>query len=357
MAQGRKRGSVTLKDIAAATGFSANTVSRALAGKPDISEETKEAIRKKAEEMGYIANALASFLRSGCSKNISIIVGDISNPHFSVMVKEMQMLLQKKGYNSIIFNTEENPDMERQAITVSISQNVDGIIICPAPGGSANVSLLRHYGKPFVLIGRRLKEDTSYVICDDANSGYLATRFLLEMGHREILFLNGPRGISSAVERLSGYRRALQEQGIPYDSGLVHTVPVTAGKETKKMRSALEGDQRYTAVLAFSDILAWQAICLLDEMGKKVPEDCSVMGFDMIRFAYPQRLNSVTSSKTTMARKCVGILLKQLEEEGAQMEQIVLETGLVQGDTVRRREEKETALPDHPAGAGGVCSR
>ena len=88
----RRSGSVTLKDIAAATGFSANTVSRALADKSDISEETKEVIRKKAEEMGYIANALASFLRSGVSRNISIIVGDISNPHFSVMVKEMQML-------------------------------------------------------------------------------------------------------------------------------------------------------------------------------------------------------------------------------------------------------------------------
>ena len=220
----RRSGSVTLKDIAAATGFSANTVSRALADKSDISEETKEVIRKKAEEMGYIANALASFLRSGVSRNISIIVGDISNPHFSVMVKEMQMLLQKKGYNSIIFNTEENPEMERQAITVSISQNVDGIIICPAPGGEANIGLLRHYGKPFVLIGRRIREETSYVICDDETSGYLATRFLIDMGHREILFLNGPKEISSAAERLSGYCRALQESGIPYNSRLVHTV-------------------------------------------------------------------------------------------------------------------------------------
>ena len=231
----KKTGTVTLKDIAAATGFSANTVSRALSDKPDISEETKEIIRKKAEEMGYIANALASFLRSGVSRNISIIVGDISNPHFSVMVKEMQMLLQKKGYNSIIFNTEEKPEMERQAVTVSISQNVDGIIICPTPGGEANIGLLRHYGKPFVLIGRRIKENpgdkkASYVICDDENSGYIATRCLLNKGHRRVLFLNGPKEISSAAERLAGYRRALKEAGVPYDGRLVHTVPVTAGR-------------------------------------------------------------------------------------------------------------------------------
>lgn len=327
---------MTLKDIAAATGFSANTVSRALADKSDISEETKEVIRKKAEEMGYIANALASFLRSGVSRNISIIVGDISNPHFSVMVKEMQMLLQKKGYNSIIFNTEENPEMERQAVTVSISQNVDGIIICPAPGGEANIGLLRHYGKPFVLIGRRLEEETSYVICDDENSGYLAACYLMDMGHREILFLNGPKGISSVAERLSGYRRALRERGIPYNGRLVHTVPVTAGKGTERMRRALAGEQHYTAVLAFSDILAWQAVCILEELGKKVPDDCSVIGFDNIRFTYPRRLTSISSSKTTMARKCAGILLGQLEGKAVRKEQIVLETGIVQGDTVRR---------------------
>lgn len=336
MAQRKKGGNVTLKDIAAATGFSANTVSRALADKPDISEETKEVIRKKAEEMGYIANALASFLRSGVSRNISIIVGDISNPHFSVMVKEMQMLLQKKGYNSIIFNTEENPEMERQAVTISISQNVDGIIICPAPGGEGNIGLLQHYGKPFVLIGRKMKEETSYVICDDENSGYLAARFLIDMGHKELLFLNGPMGISSAAERFSGYRRALQEMGIPFSSGLVHTVPVTAGKGTERMRRILSGDQSYTAVLAFSDILAWQAVCILEELGKKVPEDCSVIGFDNIRFAYPRRLTSISSSKTTMARKCASILLKQLEGKAGPKERIVLETGIVQGDTVRK---------------------
>ena len=142
MAARRKTGNVTLKDIAQATGFSANTVSRALADKPDISEETKAVIREKASQMGYIANALASFLRSGVSRNIAILVGDISNPHFSVMVKEMQTLLQRRGYNSIIFNTEEKAAVEKQAITTSLSQNVDGIILCPAPGGEENIHFL-----------------------------------------------------------------------------------------------------------------------------------------------------------------------------------------------------------------------
>lgn len=237
MAARRNTGSVTLKDIAQATGFSANTVSRALADKPDISEETKKVIREKASEMGYIANALASFLRSGVSRNIAIIVGDISNPHFSVMVKEMQTLLQRKGYNSIIFNTDEKAAMERQAITTSLSQNVDGIILCPAPGGEENIRFLQMHDKPFVMIGRHFSgQDASYVVCDDVNGGYAATRYLLERGHRNILFLNGPGGISSSAERLKGYRKALEEAGIAWRSELVHTVPLTSGKGTEKMR-------------------------------------------------------------------------------------------------------------------------
>ena len=152
---GRKRRTVTLRDIGLATGYSANTVSRSLADKPDIAPETKEKIRKAAEQMGYIVNASASFLRSGVSRIISIIVGDISNPHFSVMVKEMQTLLQKKGYTCVIFNTEEKPALEKQAIVTSLSQNVDGILICPCPNGEENIAFLRSHHTPFVLVGRR----------------------------------------------------------------------------------------------------------------------------------------------------------------------------------------------------------
>ena len=340
MAGRKKTGNVTLKDIAQATGFSANTVSRALADKPDISQETKEIIRARASEMGYIANALASFLRSGVSRNIAIIVGDISNPHFSVMVKEMQTMLQRKGYNSIIFNTEEKAALERQAITTSLSQNVDGIILCPAPGGEANRQLLFSHKKPVVLIGRHYMDstegegmDASYVVCDDVHGGYAATRYLLERGHRRILFLNGPRGISSSVQRLEGYQKAMKEAGEDCCRELVHSVPDTPEVAIRKMKDILANTTDYTAVLVFSDILAWQTVCILDRMGKSVPRDCSVVGFDNIKYPYPVHLTSVSSSKTTMAKRCVEILLHELEGN-PEKQKVVLETDVVEGMSV-----------------------
>jgi len=327
---------VTLKDVAKATGFSANTVSHALAGKPDISIATKKIISDKAREMGYITNALASFLRSGISKTISIIVGDISNPHFAIIVKEVQTLLQKRGYTCTIFNTEENKDLELRAITASISQNADGIIICPTPNGQKNLDLLRQYNKRFVLLGRRFdNSDANYVVCDDENGGYVAAQYLLANGHKEILFLNGPRDISSARERLHGYRRALTEAGAEYRSNLVFTVPILGDEE--KIAQALAKAQKYTAVLGFSDLVAWQAICCLEKQGRSVPKDCSVIGFDNISFTYPLKLTSISSSKTTMAKKAVDLLMKELTNTGAPIKQVVLETKLIEGATVKPR--------------------
>lgn len=252
------------------------------------------------------------------------------------MVKEMQTLLQRRGYNSIIFNTEEKAAMERQAITTSLSQNVDGIILCPAPGGEENIRFLQMHGKPFVMIGRHFSgEDASYVVCDDVHGGYAAAGYLLDRGHRDILFLNGPKGISSSAERLKGYRMALEERGIPFRSDLVETVPVASRRGTEKMKEILSRQEKYTAVLVFNDILAWQVICILGELGRKVPETCSVVGFDNIKYPYPVHLTSVSSSKTTMAKRSVEILMKKLEgQKGDAEECVVLETAVVEGGTV-----------------------
>ena len=113
---------VTLADIAKECGVSVNTVSHALNDKPDISENTKELIKNAAKEMGYIGNASASFLRSGHSKTIAVIVGDISNPHFSILIKEIEVAAREKGYTVFVLNTDENEDLEHQAIVAAISK-------------------------------------------------------------------------------------------------------------------------------------------------------------------------------------------------------------------------------------------
>ena len=327
---------VTLKDIARETGFSANTVSHALAGKSDISEKTTRLIREKAEEMGYVGNAFASSLRSGVSRLVAVIVGDIANPHFSILIKEIQARLGREGYTVIVFNTEEKQAAERRAVLAALGQKAAGILLCPSPDSAGNVSILQERKVPFVLLGRRLAgSGVDSVICDDRGSGRLAGKFLLENGHRQILFLNGPVRISSAAERQQGVLDALSEAGLPIQTVSVRTVPVIAEK-SRSLLPRLLTEKPYTAVLAFSDLLAWETVCALKELGKQVPEDCSVMGFDNIqsRFSYPLRMSTVSSSKAAMANRAVEMLLDRIGDPGRPAQELILPTRLIRGETV-----------------------
>ena len=149
---------VTLADIAKECGVSVNTVSHALNNKSDISNATKQKIKSAAEKLGYIANSSASFLRSGLSKTIAVIVGDISNPHFAILIKEIEVAAREKDYTVFVLNTDENEELERKAIVAAISKNVDGIIICPVQQSTKNVEFLIKSGVPFALMGRRFKD-------------------------------------------------------------------------------------------------------------------------------------------------------------------------------------------------------
>lgn len=186
----KRRPAVTLKDIAAKTGYSVNTVSRALRDKDDIAVETREMIQRTAREMGHVSNTLAASLRLGYTNTMAVILGDISNPHFSIMMKEIEGYAWKAGYTSILFNTNENEELELAAIQSALNKNVDGIIICPAQKTPDNLIYLKESGVPFVLIGRR-DEAYSYVVCNDELGGFQATKELLAAGHRDILLLHG----------------------------------------------------------------------------------------------------------------------------------------------------------------------
>ena len=325
---------VTLFDIAKATGYSVNTISHALNNKPDISEKTKKLIKKTAEEMGYIANASASFLRSGKSKNIAIIVPDITNPHFSVVIKEIEGLLREKGYTAYIMNTDENPETEKQAIISAKSKNTDGIIISPTQKTYENIAFLESLDIPFVLLGRRFKgKDNNYVICNDENSGYLAGKYLLEKGHKDIIFLNAPLCISSAKERLSGVKKAFEEKGITFGNDF----ELAPSDNYDKMKKILSTKKNYTALICFSDLFAMQAISILNEIGKKVPEDVSVIGFDDIlsRFKFPLELTSLSSKKSTMAKETVSILIDILEDNNSGTVKKILETKIIERKTIK----------------------
>ena len=337
MAEMRRK--VTLKDIAQATGYSVNTVSRALRGKDDIAPETKRKIEQAQRDMGYILNNMASSLRRGYSNTISVILGDISNPHFSIIMSDIELRARSYGYGAILMTTNEDEELERKAIQAALNKNVDGIILCPCQKSDANIRYLQSVGVPFVLIGRRFDSvDTDYVICDDELGGYLATKHLIDNGHRRILMLQGASYISSARERLAGYCRAHEEAGLPVDMALVCEGSVMGEKNNDSYEQIMEKNLGFTAVFAFSDLIAWDFWRFLHCRGCNVPEDFSLVGFDHIqsRLNIPYELCSVCSHKKLMSVETVEVLVRRMRgESGAESEHRIIETALEHGETVR----------------------
>ncbi len=308
---------VTLRDIAAATGFTMNTVSRALKGGEDISARTRQLIQREARRMGYIPDALAASLRSGRTRTISVIIPDISDPLFAILVRDIEARLREKDFDLFIQNTDEDDAQERRAIRAAIAKRIDGIIVCPCQKSADNMELMSRNGVPFVLLCRRFPRGSSdYVVADDVKGGYLATRHLVERGHRRILFLNGPPYISSARERLLGYRQALREAGIAYSRALVREVPIRGGEVSRALGSLLDSGARFSSIFCFSDLMAWEAISFLQGRGLAVPGDVAIVGFDDIqsRLNYPYPLTSIGYGKKKIADLTVETLMRSMEK-------------------------------------------
>lgn len=330
-----------LKDIAAATGFSVNTVSHALRDMPDISGTTKEIIRQAARELGYIPNLQASSIKSGKSRMISIILPDIANPHFTIVFREIEEYFRKLGITPFFINTNEDPEEELNAVRLSIGQNVDGVILCPTQVHGHSIHLLQDSGIPFVLIGRHFGTEmkANYVVCDDTQGAYLATAHLLELGHRKIAYCKTNDHISSDTERFAGYQKAMAEAGETVAPELVLQLSPTGAHSGEAIRAFLEANPACTAVLAFSDILAYAVIRELLAMGRRVPEDVSVMGFDNIcsDYALPIQLSSVSVSKKHMALTACEILYGQISGDSSDVPQeVVLPTRLFLRETTAR---------------------
>ncbi len=205
-----------LKDIADALNVSANTVSCALNGGGKMSEELRDRIKKKAAEMGYVSNRSASALRTGHSKSIATVYDNNFNLYYFIMTGLLQKRFSIEKYDVMMFSDWSHraflsADMVRQML----ARGVDGIISF-IDAEDAALDLIGAAGKKFLILGRSSRrEGVDCILSDDEVGGYLATKHLIENGHCDILLFTAKTEISCARLRMEGYRRALEEAGIP----------------------------------------------------------------------------------------------------------------------------------------------
>lgn len=328
-----------MKDIAKVAKVSSNTVSRALNDKSDISIETRERILDIAKSMGYVHNTLAKSLRSQKTKIVGLVVSDNSNPFFCRVVKGIEDTLSQNGYSLILCNTDENYSKEIVAIDALVGRKVDGILITPTQAERQDISKLISTGISIVLIGRHFHDmEVDYVINDDKGGAFAAVDHLIRLGHKEILFINAPDYISSATERLVGYKEALEKNNLKPNPNLIRVCGNKTERAYNSMKGVLVEGVKFTAVFTFNDIMALGVIKALKEFNLKIPEDISIVGFDDIEFVsmLEPPLTTVYQQKYQLGVESARILLEKMQGKHHNVQQVVLPSELVvRGSTLR----------------------
>lgn len=306
---------VTLKDVASRTGYTANTVSRALRGDTKLPAATRTHICCVADEMGYVRNQLASTLRSGTSHTVAVIVNNIQNPHFSFMLGEMETALSDAGYTMTILCTHQDEALADKMLQVAISQRVDGVLYFPFLSNRKHVDYLKQNHVPFVLLDRWIPgifADTAR--CDDEMGGYIAGCQLLQLGHKRFLYFSGTQNNSSQHDRLSGLLHALNDANIPKEN--VRIYPVQDVEEALKNGSLakLLYPRDYSAIVSFCDDQGYHILQALQNEGIRVPDDVSVISFDNIRSGIPflPLLASISEVDRRVAPTAVQLLLNRI---------------------------------------------
>jgi len=307
---------VTIKDIAQIAGVSPSTVSRALNDSPLIREETKARIREIAAALGYERNELARGLVKGASGALGLLVPDITNPFFAEITKGVEEVARERGFGVVLCTTENEPAREEEYIKLLRRKRVDGLVIATATLDDPHLLELQRFRIPFVLVSRLAeKVEAPFVVVDDRKGGRLAVEHLVSLGHKKIGFIGGPANVHSSLERMQAYREVLAEYKLPFYRKWVTFASFTqeAGRAIGKVM--LSAKDRPTAIFAANDLIALGVMEAAEDLGLRIPEDLSLVGYNNIAYAALPRiqLTTVAQPMREMGRIAAEFVIDVLE--------------------------------------------
>jgi LacI family transcriptional regulator len=254
-----------------------------------ISELTRQAVRLAVKELNYRPNQLARSLVTKKTNTIALIIPDNTNLFFAAVSNAVEDAANALDYSVIVANTKNSPRMNAHYLRLFADRMTDGIIAAQSEFASLReteecVRLLQNLHLPIVLVDRIFKGAAlDYVGLDQFEGGYLATRHLLDLGHRRIGCATGPLTLSSLNERLEGYRSALEGAGIAYDPSLVHEGELQLASGAGALPHLL--GKNVSAIFAFNDMIAYGIYKEIRNYDLRIPNDLSIIGFDDIVFS------------------------------------------------------------------------
>lgn len=312
---------ITIKDIAKALNLSTSTVSRALRNSYEINAETKKLVMEYAERMNYRPNPIALSLRDSKSKSIGVIIPEIANNFFSQLINGIESIAYSMGYHVVIFQSHESYEREVANTNYLVSRKVDGLLVSL----STLTRDLNHFeelmdkGMPIVFFDRVPNDiQTHKVVVDNFKGSYDATEHLIKGGRRRIAHITSPVYLSITTERLAGYRKALEDYGIPFEESLVkycHHGGKMNSENEAAMEELLNLPEPPDAIFTASDRLTTGCLAVLQKHKMKIPDQVALVGFTNIAVAelLNPPLTAVVQPATEMGQQAVDLLIRLIE--------------------------------------------
>lgn len=329
-----------MKDIAEDLGVSLMTISKALRGHRDISDETRRRVVQRAQELGYRPNWAARSLATGRTQLVGLVIPDLMNSFFAEIAKSISKKLEPLSYHTVICNSEEQADTEDYQIGFLLARNVEGLIIASSQINSEQEiwQELEESKIPYVLIDRLVEGvSASFVGVKDDEIGFLATNHLLECGYQHIAHIRGP-AVTTGVGRLAGYQRALQSAGIPVRTDYIVEGHFDDENGYKAMVELLTRTPRPDGVFCYNDPVAAGAIRAVFDVGLGIPDDVGIIGAGNIHYSDLLRvpLTTVDQGSPAIGEAAADLLLRSLNAKGTALpEQIFISPKLIVRETTR----------------------
>lgn len=276
----------TIREVATLAGVAPITASRVINDSGYASEDVRQRVKQAAEKLNYVPNVLARSLKSKRTHTLALVITDITNPFWTTVARGVEDAASEKDYNVIFCNTDESAQKQKAYLQTLIQKQVDGVLLVPASSDENPIDFLRQQNVQVVLLDRSLANTEVDVIrCDSKGGAYQLIKLLVKLGHRKIAILRGPRGVSSAEDRMAGYQLALQETGLETSDQLIFSGEFSVDSGYQMTKKLLLMSPRPTAMFASNNFIAIGALKALRDAQVVVPDEMSVVGFDDLPIA------------------------------------------------------------------------
>lgn len=329
---------VTIYDVAREAGVSMATVSRVVNNNPNVKPQTRKKVFEAIERLGYRPNAVARGLASKKTTTVGVVIPDISNANFAEVARGVEDIANMYHYNIILCNADKRKEKEIRVINTLLEKQVDGLLFMGGTVTDEHLQAFQTANVPIVLCGTTdEKGQMPAVDIDHERAAYDAVKLLIQQGHRKIGMISGTlQDPNNGFARYQGYKKALEDAGIPFSEDLVRIGNYRYESGVEAMKYFLQLSERPTAIFAATDEMAIGAIHAIQDEGMTVPGDISVISVDNSRMASMVRpmLTTVAQPMYDIGAVSMRLLTKLMNKENVDMSKIVLPHELIQRKSV-----------------------